>query len=106
MYIHERESETILNMIGEVGGFTEAIAILISPFIFYYAAKQFDMSLSSGAPITLRSITEPSGRNARLQKRINSITKKQQSRIQEKLERNQNFTLEKYDVVNLLMPLK
>ena len=54
MNVFERESETILDLFGDIGGFYEAINILISPLILYYSAKKFDFSISNGAPVYLK----------------------------------------------------
>ena len=41
-FIHERKSQTILSIIGDVGGFNDAILLLFGPLILLYSSKRFD----------------------------------------------------------------
>ena len=38
MYIHERKSGTVLNVLGDIGGFNDAILLLFGPLILYYSS--------------------------------------------------------------------
>ena len=60
--IYERESETILNLLGDIGGFQEAIYLVLSPLMLFYSAKWFAISISNGAPILMKMAKEPAGR--------------------------------------------
>ena len=62
-YIHERKSQTVLNIIGDVGGFNDAILLLFGPLILLYSSKKFDLAVPEGAPVLLKSQVKPSGRD-------------------------------------------
>ena len=87
-YVHERESDTVLNLFGDVGGFKEAIEILVGPLIFYYSSTMFDFSIGENAPVTLKKELRPSGKNAELRRRIRKLLDSQTARLTEKLQRN------------------
>ena len=38
MYIHERKSDTILNVLGDIGGFNDAILLIVGPLMLYYSS--------------------------------------------------------------------
>ena len=59
--IYERESETILNLLGDIGGFLEAIYLVLSPMMLFYSAKWFAISISNGAPILLKKANQSTG---------------------------------------------
>ena len=62
-YIHERKSQTVLNIIGDVGGFNDAILLLFGPLILLYSSKKFDLSVPEGAPVLLKSQVKPTRRD-------------------------------------------
>ena len=48
-YIHERKSNTYLNWMGDVGGFNDAICLILSPLVFYYSSKMYEVSIGNEA---------------------------------------------------------
>ena len=54
-HIHERKSQTILNIVGDIGGFNDAILLLFGPLILIYSSKSFDLSVPKGQPVLLKS---------------------------------------------------
>ena len=53
-YIHERTSDTLLNWLGDVGGFIDAVRLLVQPLALYFSSKIFENSVSKKIPVILR----------------------------------------------------
>ena len=48
--IYKREAYTILSLLGDFGGFTDALTLIIGTFTSVYSAKMFDAAISSELP--------------------------------------------------------
>ena len=93
MYIHERKSETVLDVLGNIGGFNDAILLIVGPLMLYYSSLQFSIAIPQGTPVILKSMRNPTGKNKALTKRINDMVQKQTLRVSERLKHNQDVIL-------------
>ena len=50
MSVYEREAYTILNLLGDFGGFTDALVLIISLFTSVYSARMFNAAIAAELP--------------------------------------------------------
>ena len=53
--IYKREAYTILSLLGDFGGFTDALALIIGLFVSFYSAKMFTAAIAQELPYSDRS---------------------------------------------------
>ena len=84
-FIHDRKSQTILNIVGDVGGFNDAILLLFGPLILLYSSKNFDLAVPEGSPVLLKSQVIPSGKSKQLKQRMKQFVDARTSRMIQRL---------------------
>ena len=52
--IYKREAYTILSLLGDFGGFTDALVLLVGTFTSFYSAKMFNAAIASELPYSHR----------------------------------------------------
>ena len=53
--IYKREAYTILSLLGDFGGFTDALALIIGLFTSYYSSKMFTAAIATELPYSRSS---------------------------------------------------
>ena len=48
--IYKREAYTILSLLGDFGGFTDALALIIGLFVSFYSSKMFTAAIARELP--------------------------------------------------------
>ena len=48
--IYKREAYTVLSLLGDFGGFVDALALLIGLFTSFYSARMFTAAIASELP--------------------------------------------------------
>ena len=95
-YLHERRSGTLLEWLSDVGGFADALFVLIGPFISYISALSFQISVTNGIPTAVSSESSE----------LLAIPEKMSKKLYNRLKASQKHKLTKVDVVHLLNPLR
>ena len=52
--VYKREAYTILSLLGDFGGFTDALVLLVGVFASVYSAKMFNAAIASELPYSHR----------------------------------------------------
>ena len=58
--IYERKAYTLMNLLGDFGGFNDAIIFLVGSVLAFYASSMFAASISSEIPVIRRQKTRQS----------------------------------------------
>ena len=101
-YLLERKSTTILGWLSDVGGLNDAIILTLSPFISYTSALSFSLAITNETP----SILQTTKKRAIDQDPLQQMSQRQSSKLQKKLDRSEEYTLNQIDIANLLYPAR
>ena len=52
--VYKREAYTILSLLGDFGGFTDALVLLVGVFASVYSARMFNAAIASELPYSHR----------------------------------------------------
>ena len=52
--VYKREAYTILSLLGDFGGFTDALVLLVGVFASVYSARMFNTAIASELPYSHR----------------------------------------------------
>ena len=55
MTLYERKSGTVLAWLGDVGGLTDALTLIVSPIAAYISALSFSLSITNGMSTAVQS---------------------------------------------------
>ena len=89
----------MLQFLSNVGGFNDAMLLIIQPLVLYISFLSFSLSLTNGMPVILES-------HATKNSNIQLYSKKQSAKLSSKINRKNSLTLDDVDVANLLAPIK
>ena len=99
--LYERKSGTFLAWLGDVGGLTDALTLILSPIAAYISALSFSLSITNGMPTAIQS-KGPQLAFGGLQE----IADQQINDLHEQIKESHCHKLSKIDVINLLNPIR